>query len=76
MELTPWDQYQWETFHDAHPRWNLLEYGDRVTIGNGRYEINAVSMEKAIDTAKRQLKWDWERYRYHSGCGLAYGWYI
>ena len=56
--MTSYDWFIWMCFHDNHPTWKLLSYGDRVSIegGYGWIRINAVSMEKAIETANRELK--------------------
>lgn len=68
LSLTPWDDYQWFIFKEQYPRWHIISYGDRVTISNGTYEVNAVSMEIAIRTARRQINFDNSRRRYYGGC--------
>lgn len=55
MEMTPWDEYQWEEFLIVHKGWKLLEYGDRVKIANAIWNIDAISMEVAVKTARQAI---------------------
>lgn len=55
--LTLYDWYLWVTFLDENPGWKLRDYGERVSIESkyGWTLINSVSMEKALETAKRLI---------------------